>query len=480
MAWHTLLPLFITGQAPCEDAGPWPCEEAGCPSPVVGCAVLRGSCNDLFDKVYKSPPPGLEGQFVYQQCRKSCKRCDGDPPRAERPAAAAAATPSPKEGDCVSWRQTKDCNPSGARQPQSDRPCKSKIRKGQSGFCECRDGIRTGEVACEHPEFTCDAKCAEQMEYIRAQRTKRQAEVSASGGVKEAESFDADDALSQLYKRGKGFYVMGNTELALRHFREALKLDPEHEACKADYKQAKKLGKLLEKIEAVLGKEVEGQGRQKKLEQDEQYEEARGLLADALALAPPAVYRSLLYRDLCTANTKTRRPEESLEVCEKHHAHDSGSAASKLLYAEALLLSDKFDDAIKTFREVLELDEHSQEARQGMDKAQKLLKRSKEEDYYKTLGISRSASAREIKRAYHKLAAEHHPDKNPDDKEGAEMRFKAVASAYEVLSDEDKRKKYDAGEDVTANPGDGQEGGGGDQFFHHGGQRMHFHFQGGM
>ena len=354
--------------------------------------------------------------------------------------------------------------------------CDEVVKGGWSGYCECEGGIRTAESDCRHQPFTCEAKCGEQYAYLRQQR---QAKVSAMGEV-EAEAFDADDSLTKLYKRGKGFYVMGNTELALRHFREALKLDPEHEACKADYKQAKKLGKLLEKIEAVLGKEVEGQGRQKKLEQDEQYEEARGLLADALALAPPAVYRSLLYRDLCTANTKTRRPEESLEVCEKHHAHDSGSAASKLLYAEALLLSDKFDDAIKTFREVLELDEHSQEARQGMDKAQKLLKRSKEEDYYKTLGISRSASAREIKRAYHKLAAEHHPDKNPDDKEGAEMRFKAVASAYEVLSDEDKRKKYDAGEDVTANPGDGQEGGGGDQFFHHGGQRMHFHFQGGM
>ena len=61
MAWHTLLPLFITGQAPCEDAGPWPCEEAGCPSPVVGCAVLRGSCNDLFDKVYKRL--GCKGVF---------------------------------------------------------------------------------------------------------------------------------------------------------------------------------------------------------------------------------------------------------------------------------------------------------------------------------------------------------------------------------------------------------------------------------
>lgn len=480
MAWHTLLPIFLHGQPPCEDAGPWSCEEAGCPSPVVGCAVLRGSCNDPFSKVWKNPPPGLEGQFVHEQCRKTCKRCGGsaqEPAPKAAPAAAEAAA-APKEGDCVSWRQTKDCNPSGARQPQLDRPCKSKIRKGQSGFCECRDGIRTGEVACEHPDFTCEAKCAEQMEYIRSQRSKRQAEAEASGEGGGGETFDADDALTKLYKRGKGFYVMGNTELALRHFREALKLDPEHEQCKADYKQAKKLGKLLEKIEAVLGKEVEGQGRQKKLEQDEQYEEARGLLADALALAPPAVYRSLLYRDLCTANTKTRRPEESLEVCEKHHAHDSGSAASKLLYAEALLLSDMFVEAIDAFKGVLDLDEHSQEARKGIEKAQKLLKRSKEEDYYKTLGVSRSASSREIKRAYHKLAAEHHPDKNPDDKEGAEARFKAVASAYEVLSDEDKRKKYDAGEDVTANPE--QEGGGGDQFFHHGGQRMHFHFQGGM
>ena len=71
---------------------------------------------------------------------------------------------------------------------------------------------------------------------------------------------------------------MGNTELALRHFREALKLDPEHKQSKDDYKQAKKLAKLMEKIEAVLGKDVEGKGRQKQLERDEQYEEARQLL----------------------------------------------------------------------------------------------------------------------------------------------------------------------------------------------------------
>ena len=50
-----------------------------------------------------------------------------------------------------------------------------------------------------------------------------------------------------------------------------LKLDPEHVKCKADYKQAKKLAKVLEKIEGVMGKDIEGKGRQKQLEREEQY-----------------------------------------------------------------------------------------------------------------------------------------------------------------------------------------------------------------
>ena len=53
------------------------------------------------------------------------------------------------------------------------------------------------------------------------------------------------------------------------------------------------------------------------------------------------------------------------------------------------------------------------------------------------LNVTRSASAREIKRAYHKLAVVYHPDKNTEDPEAAEAKFKAVATAHEVLSDED-------------------------------------------
>ena len=63
-------------------------------------------------------------------------------------------------------------------------------------------------------------------------------------------------------------------------------------------------------------------------------------------------------------------------------------------------------------------------------------------DYYEILSVSKTSSADEIKRAYRKAALQFHPDKNPGDKE-AETRFKESAEAYEVLSDPDKRSRYD-------------------------------------
>jgi len=65
-----------------------------------------------------------------------------------------------------------------------------------------------------------------------------------------------------------------------------------------------------------------------------------------------------------------------------------------------------------------------------------------EKDFYATLGVSKDASAEDIKKSYRKLARAHHPDNHPGDAK-AEQKFKEISEAYSVLSSRDKRKEYD-------------------------------------
>lgn len=388
-------------------------------------------------------------------CQSMCRKAGQTKPDSNAPPANA------NDADCVGWRQTGGCTHAGQREPRSDRRCTETVPDDASGYCECKGGVRTAESGCKHDSFTCADKCAEHWTWMREQQATKEARRAALPA----------DPQAELMKRGKGFWVTGNLELAMRHFQQILRSDPEHKEAKDIYKTAKKLSKLQKSVEELL----EGKGKQK--EKREAAEEIIKKVKASFDLIPPRVFHPQLYKQLCDAEILVKNKEGAIEACTQLKSLEGGSLESRLSMAEALLLAEKYQDAINEYDECMKLDENNRAAHEGKDKAQKLLKRSKEVDHYKVLGVKRDATNREIKRAYHKLALEYHPDKVVEaDKESAEKKFKEVARAYEILSDEEIRKRYDAGEDVEENQGGGG-GGGFPHGFNHGGQRMHFHFR---
>jgi len=124
---------------------------------------------------------------------------------------------------------------------------------------------------------------------------------------------------------------------------------------------------------------------------------------------------------------------------------------------------------------------HQTQAVQSLlEEANMLLRRSKQKDYYKILGVGRDADERDIKRAYRKLTKEFHPDKavaRGIPKEEAEKKMASINEAYETLSDPELRARVDRGDD----PNDPTQQQGGNPFHGSpfGGHGQQFHFRGG-
>ncbi|ETE69585.1 DnaJ-like subfamily C member 3 [Ophiophagus hannah] len=102
--------------------------------------------------------------------------------------------------------------------------------------------------------------------------------------------------------------------------------------------------------------------------------------------------------------------------------------------AEAFILNEEFEKAIEDYQEAKEFDAENEELKDGLERAQKLLKQSKKRNYYKILGIQRNANKQEIIKAYRKLAQQWHPDnfQSEDEKKEAEKKFIDIAAAKET------------------------------------------------
>lgn len=118
--------------------------------------------------------------------------------------------------------------------------------------------------------------------------------------------------------------------------------------------------------------------------------------------------------------------------------------------AERQIDADEFEAAVQTLNSAKEHHSGTQQVQTLLQKAQMLLKRSKQKDYYKVLGVDRESDSQTIKRAYRILTRQYHPDKASSQgipREEAEKKMASINEAYEVLSDQELRERFDRGDD---------------------------------
>lgn len=201
----------------------------------------------------------------------------------------------------------------------------------------------------------------------------------------------------------------------------------------------------------------------------------------ALALDPSHTAHNVnLYLGLCKVLVKLGRGKDAINSCTEALNIDEELTEALIQRGEAKLIVEDWEGAVEDLQSAAKKSPEDMNIREALHRAEKALKLSKRKDWYKILGLSKTASIAEIKRAYKKLALQWHPDKNVENREEAEAKFREIAAAYEVLGDDEKRARYDRGEDLEqvgmdmGGAGFNPFGAGG------GGQQFTFQFEGGF
>ncbi|KAK0629876.1 hypothetical protein B0T17DRAFT_589537 [Bombardia bombarda] len=237
-----------------------------------------------------------------------------------------------------------------------------------------------------------------------------------------------------LVLRGRALYATGENDKAVQHFRKALSCDP-------DLKDAVKWLRIVQKLDRM---KEEGNSDYK----SGRWQSAIDKYTAALEVDPTnkgTNSKILQNRALC--RIKLKQFDDAITDCERAIALDPSYIKARKTKANAFGGAERWEDAVREWKAIQELEPEDRTILKEIRKAEIELKKSQRKDYYKILGVEKTADENQIKKAYRKLAIIHHPDKNPGD-ENAEARFKDISEAYETLSDSQKRARYDAGDDL--------------------------------
>jgi DnaJ family protein C protein 3 len=338
--------------------------------------------------------------------------------------------------------------------------------------------------------------------------------------------------------RGMAFFRLNRLEVSQKHFKEAVKFDPENKVAKEYLKRIKNYMKYKEEagqmtqskrwdeaaqkydsfIIPLLIEEASATFISKAIANTEDVTAAElNILPDSHEYVHPELYR--MHELLCECYVELKKPSAAVKACSSALLLRSDLTDALVFRARARMLEEEYDAAYADLQKAVSIDRNHPRAHSLLQEVQRLQKMQKRVDYYKgppftiplslflfflflklsfsfafsflidslVLGVDKTATHAQIKKAYRKLAVELHPDKAPtDQKEEAAKRMQKLNEAYEVLSDEEKRGKYDRGEDLDNSGGGGGGGhpfGGGFGFpfggggFPGGGGQWHFNFR---
>lgn len=280
------------------------------------------------------------------------------------------------------------------------------------------------------------------------------------------------------------YYVFGEQEsqgrdAGLAHLKTCLASDPDNRECSKAHKRLKNIDKALKKankfressswraaLSALKGTKVGGptiiEDTEKAIRED-LAPRADGQESVLPPLLHDAAQRSALLLELneihCQAHTELGEIKKATPFCDAVLGKEEDNKIGRIGRGERHMAEDNYEEGVRDFRKAFEASGNQDASiHSRLQKAERKLKLSKSKDYYKVLGVSKTADDKTIKKAYRQKAREHHPDKG-----GSPEKMAEINEAFDVLKDAELRARFDAGDDPN-DPMGGQQGSQGNPF----------------